>query len=131
MTMFLSDFYRASDTVTSNSGSDDGSLGNDFFIHALDRDEKGMLMYTKIRSINPTEIADFTRKDGTPYLDIATGLYDYVEETTEEKSLYNSPQDRYQQFRFDPRKLSYFIDDDGFFVLRFNEDYDYTTQGPK
>ena len=131
MTMFLSDFYRASDTVTSNSGSDDGSLGNDFFIHALDRDEKGMLTYTKIRSINPTEIADFTRKDGTPYLDIATGLYDYVEETTEEKSLYNSPQDRYQQFRFDPRKLSYFIDDDGFFVLRFNEDYDYTTQGPK
>lgn len=131
MTMFLSDFYRASDTVTSNSGSDDGSLGNDFFIHALDRDEKGMLTYTKIRSINPTEIADFTRKDGTPYLDIATGLYDYVEETTEEKSLYNSPQDRYQQFRFDPRKLSYFIDDDGFLVLRFNEDYDYTTQGPK
>lgn len=131
MTMFLSDFYRASDTVTSNSGSDDGSLGNDFFIHALDRDEKGMLTYTKIRSINPTEIADFTRKDGTPYLDVATGLYDYVEETTEEKSLYNSPQDRYQQFRFDPRKLSYFIDDDGFLVLRFNEDYDYTTQGPK
>lgn len=131
MTMFLSDFYRASDTVTNSSGSDDGSLGNDFFIHALDRDEKGMLTYTKIRSINPTEIADFTRKDGTPYLDIATGLYDYVEETTEEKSLYNSPQDRYQQFRFDPRKLSYFIDDDGFFVLRFNEDYDYTTQGPK
>lgn len=129
MTMFLSDFYRASDTVTNSSGSDD--LGNDFFIHALDRDEKGMLTYTKIRSINPTEIADFTRKDGTPYLDIATGLYDYVEETTEEKSLYNSPQDRYQQFRFDPRKLSYFIDDDGFFVLRFNEDYDYTTQGPK
>ena len=102
MTMFLSDFYRASDTVTTGSGSDD-DLGNDFFIHALDRDEKGMLTYTKIRSINPTEIADFTRKDGTPYLDIATGLYDYVEETTEEKSLYNSPQDRYQQFRFDPR----------------------------
>lgn len=130
MTMFLSDFYRASDTVTSSGGSSD-DLGNDFFIHALDRDEKGMLTYTKIRSIDPTEIADFTRKDGTPYLDIATGLYDYVEETTEEKSLYNSPQDRYQQFRFDDRKLSYFIDDDGYFVLRFNEDYDYTTQGPK
>ncbi|AOV59079.1 hypothetical protein BOW87_gp162 [Synechococcus phage S-CAM3] len=128
--MFLSDFYRASDTVTTTGkGSDD--LGNDFFIHALDRDEKGMLKYTKIRSINPTEIADFTRKDGTPYLDIATGLYDYVEETTEEKSLYNSSQDRYQQFRFDARKLSYFIDDEGYFVLRFNEDYDYTTNGPK
>ena len=90
-----------------------------------------MLTYTKIRSIDPTEIADFTRKDGTPYLDIATGLYDYVEETTEEKSLYNSAEDRYQQFRFDERKVSYFVDNDGYFVIRFNEDYDYTTEGPK
>jgi len=129
MTMFLSDFYRASDTVTTGNGSDD--LGNDFFIHALKRDDKGMLTYTKIRSIDPTEIADFTRKDGTPYLDIATGLYDYVEETTEEKSLYNSAEDRYQQFRFDERKVSYFVDNDGYFVIRFNEDYDYTTEGPK
>ena len=129
MTMFLSDFYRASDTVTTGNGSDD--LGNDFFIHALTRDDKGMLTYTKIRSIDPTEIADFTRKDGTPYLDIATGLYDYVEETTEEKSLYNSAEDRYQQFRFDERKVSYFVDNDGYFVIRFNEDYDYTTEGPK
>jgi len=129
MTMFLSDFYRASDTVTTGNGSDD--LGNDFFIHALQRDDKGMLTYTKIRSIDPTEIADFTRKDGTPYLDIATGLYDYVEETTEEKSLYNSAEDRYQQFRFDERKLSYFVDSDGYLVIRFNEDYDYTTEGPK
>jgi hypothetical protein len=127
--MFLSDFYRASDTVTTGNGSDD--LGNDFFIHALQRDDKGMLTYTKIRSIDPTEIADFTRKDGTPYLDIATGLYDYVEETTEEKSLYNSAEDRYQQFRFDERKLSYFVDSDGYLVIRFNEDYDYTTEGPK
>jgi hypothetical protein len=127
--MFLSDFYRASDTVTTGNGSDD--LGNDFFIHALQRDDKGMLTYTKIRSIDPTEIADFTRKDGTPYLDIATGLYDYVEETTEEKSLYNSAEDRYQQFRFDERKVSYFVDNDGYFVIRFNEDYDYTTEGPK
>ena len=75
-------------------------------------------------------MADFTRKDGTPYLDIAAGLYDYVEEVTEEKSLYNNPLDRYQQFRFDERKISYFIDDDGYFVIRFNEPYDYTTEGP-
>lgn len=125
MTMFLSDFYRGSDTVSTDE------YGNDFFVHALDRDEKGMLTYTKIRSIDPTEMADFTRTDGTPYLDVATGLYDYVEETTEEKTLYNNPKDRYQQFRFDERKISYFIDDDGYFVIRFNEEYDYTTEGPK
>lgn len=125
MTMFLSDFYRGSDTVATDE------LGNDFFVHALDRDETGMLTYTKIRSIDPNEMADFTRKDGSPYLDVATGLYDYVEETTEEKTLYNNPNDRYQQFRFDERKISYFIDNEGYFVIRFNEEYDYTTEGPK
>ena len=54
-----------------------------------------------------------------------------VEETTEEKSYTNHPQDKYQQYRFDSRKISYFIDSDGYFVARFNEAYDYTTEGPK
>ena len=89
-----------------------------------------MLRYTKIRSIDD-EMGDFYRLDGTPYLDIATGVYDYVEETTEEKEYTNHPQDKYQQYRFDSRKISYFIDDDGYFVIRFNENYDYTTEGPK
>ena len=123
MTMYLSDIINPTDSTETE-------LGNDFCVHALRKDEKGMLIYTRIRSID-NEVADFTRKDGTPYLDIAAGLYDYVEEVTEEKSLYNDPLDRYQQFRFDERKISYFIDDDGYFVIRFNEPYDYTTEGPK
>ena len=131
MTMFISDSYR------SNSGGGGGAsfgtnnytLGNDFTIHALYRDEDGMLVYTKIRSIDD-EVGNFYRLDGTPYLDIATGITDYVEETTEEKSYTNHPQDKYQQYRFDSRKVSYFIDDDGYFVIRFNENYDYSV-GPK
>jgi len=122
MTMYLSDIMNPTDSTETE-------LGNDFYVHALRKDEDGMLIYTRIRSIDD-DMADFTRKDGTPYLDIAAGLYDYVEEVTEEKSLYNNPLDRYQQFRFDERKISYFIDDDGYFVIRFNEPYDYTTEGP-
>tara|TARA_B100000497_G_C7382212_1_gene244703 strand:+ start:219 stop:590 length:372 start_codon:yes stop_codon:yes gene_type:complete len=123
MTMYLSDIINPTDSTETE-------LGNDFYVHALRKDANGMLIYTRIRSID-NEIADFTRKDGTPYLDISAGLYDYVEEVTEEKSLYNNPLDRYQQFRFDERKISYFIDDDGYFVVRFNEPYDYSTEGPK
>ena len=123
MTMYLSDIINPTDSTETE-------LGNDFYVHALRKDANGMLIYTRIRSID-NEIADFTRKDGTPYLDISAGLYDYVEEVTEEKSLYNNPLDRYQQFRFDERKISYFIDDDGYFVVRLNEPYDYSTEGPK
>lgn len=130
MTMFISDSYRSNSGGGGTSfSSNNYTLGSDFTIHALKRDEDGMLVYTKIRSID-NEVGDFYRLDGTPYLDIATGNIDYVEETTEEKSLTNHPQDKYQQYRFDSRKVNYFIDNDGYFVIRFNENYDYSV-GPK
>jgi len=43
----------------------------------------------------------------------------------------NNPHDKYQQYRFDSRKVMYFIDSDGYLVARFNENYDHTTEGPK
>lgn len=130
MTMFISDSYQQQGGGGTSLSSNNYTLGNDFSIHALRRDDDGMLRYTKIRSIDD-ETGDFFRLDGSSYLDIATGAYDYVEETTEEKSYSNNPQDKYQQYRFDSRKISYFIDDDGYFVIRFNENYDFTTEGPK
>ena len=49
-----------------------------------------------------------------------------------EKKLLDDPNDKYQQIRFDRRNLYYYIDDDGFFVIRFNgPDYAYNTIGPK
>ena len=55
-----------------------------------------------------------------------TGEADYKECTNP-----NDPDDKYQQFRFDFRRLTYFIDDDGYLVARLNKDYDHTTNGPK
>ena len=130
MTMFISDSYQQQGGGGTSISSNNYTLGNDFSIHALRRDADGMLRYTKIRSIDD-ETGDFFRLDGSSYLDIATGVYDYVEETTESKSYSNNPQDKYQQYRFDSRKISYFVDDDGYFVIRFNENYDYSTEGPK
>jgi len=135
MTMYISDSFRGGGTSSGGGGgtgfaSNNYDLGNDFTIHALSRDDDGMLNYTKIRSIDD-DVVTFHRKDGTPYLDIATGMTDYVEETTESKSYTNHPQDQYQQYRFDSRKVTYYIDDNGYFCVRFNESYDYTTEGPK
>ena len=129
MTMYISESGRSSGGGLSPS-SNSYTLGNDFTIHALRRDADGMLNYTKIRSIH-NETADFHRLDGTPYLDLSTAVYDYVDETTEEKTHLNHTYDKYQQYRFDSRKVMYFIDSDGYFCIRFNEDYDYSTEGPK
>jgi len=132
MTMFLSG------SMLSSPGGGGGGLQfsqqNSFFIHGLRRgganatdSDDGMLWYTKVKTTD-NEVADFHRTDGTQYPDFLDGI-DYVEETTEEKSLTNHPADKYQQYRFDFRRLSYFIDDDGYLVARFGN-YDYTV-GPK
>ena len=110
MTMYISDSFRGGGTSSGGGGgtgfaSNNYDLGNDFTIHALSRDADGMLNYTKIRSIDD-DVVTFHRKDGTPYLDIATGMTDYVEETTEEKSYTNHPQDCLLYTSPSPRDLS-------------------------
>jgi hypothetical protein len=121
MAMFLS--------RSASTGDKSVSQSNDFIIHALRRDSAGMLYYTKVGSAS-TEVADFHRTDGTQYPGFLDGV-DYVDETTEEKSLVNHPADKYQQYRFEFRNVNYFIDDDGYFVARINGNYDHNTQGPK
>ena len=124
MTMFLSE------SMLSGQGGGGGlqfSQQNSFFIHALRRDADGMLRYSKVKT-SDAGVADFHRLDGTAYPDFLDGN-DYVEETTEEKSLTNHPQDKYQQFRFDFRRTSYHIDDDGYLVVKFG-DHSYSA-GPK
>lgn len=131
MTMFLSGSTSSPSGTSSSGGTVSQSVTNntDFYVHALRRDSTGMLHYTKVRSTD-NEISDFHRLDGTSYPGFLEGI-DYVEETTEFKSLTNHSQDKYQQYRFDFRQLNYFIDDNGYLVARLGSSYDYTTQGPK
>tara|TARA_B100000085_G_scaffold72142_1_gene64632 strand:+ start:779 stop:1174 length:396 start_codon:yes stop_codon:yes gene_type:complete len=131
MTMFLSGSMLSSPGGGGGSGASSGSVfseSNQFFVHALRRDSDGMLHYTKVKTTD-TAVMDFHRTDGTPYPDFLDGV-DYLDETTEEKTHTNHSADKYQQYRFDLRRISYFIDDDGYFVVRFG-DYDYATEGPK
>ena len=102
---------------------------NDFTVHALRRDADGMLWYTKARSTEDA-VFDFHRLDGEAYEDFLQGT-EYVTADAGVKKLSNDPNDKYQQFRFDFRNLTYFIDDDGYLVARLNKTYDHTTNGPK
>ena len=132
MTMFLSG-------IQSSSGGNAKTVSQltDFFVHALRRGgssstspDDGMLWYTKVRSTDSNEVVDFHRTDGTQYPGFLDGV-DYVEETTEDKTYTNSLADKYQQYRFDFRNLTYFIDNDGYLVARLGSNYDHNTAGPK
>ena len=103
---------------------------NDFTVHALRRDKDGMLYYTNARSTEDV-VYDFHRTDGEEYKDFLQGE-EYIDATPNAPKAYsNDPDDKYQQFRFDFRHLTYFIDSDGYLVARLNKDYDHNTNGPK
>ena len=103
---------------------------NDFTVHALRRDKDGMLHYTNARSTEDV-VYDFHRTDGEEYKDFLQGE-EYIDATPNAAKEYsNDPDDKYQQFRFDFRHLTYFIDSDGYLVARLNKTYDHNTIGPK
>jgi len=116
----------------SGANSSSFSESNGYYVDALRCDDDDMLWLTKVSAASTTETSlDLHyRKDGSQITEVSD-YQDYVEETTEQKSLTNHPQDKYQQIRFDRRNLNYFIDNDGYFVIQVNGTYDYTTIGPK
>ena len=121
MALYLSASTGETQQTVSNS--------NDFTVHALRRDSEGMLYYTVARSTEDA-VFDFHRTDGEEYTDFLQGT-EYVTANAGPKALSNDPNDKYQQFRFDFRRITYFIDDEGYLVARLNKAYDHTTNGPK
>ena len=117
----------------SQSGSYQGDISrsNSYWVYALRRDGEGMLYFTKVSSASTETGVDVgIRSDGTQVPEF--GDYaDYVLETTAEKSLFNHPQDKYQQIRFDSRNINYFFNTDGDMIVQYNGTYDYETEGPK
>ena len=78
------------------------SDSNGYYVYALRRDSDNMLWLTKVSAASTTDTAiDINyRLDGTQIPEVAD-YQDYVVETTEQKSLTNHPQDKYQQIRLD------------------------------
>jgi hypothetical protein len=122
MSLYLSASTAASSQIVAQS--------NDFTVHALRRDKDGMLYYTVARSTEDA-VFDFHRTDGEEYTDFLQGQ-EYIDATPNAAKAYsNDVDDKYQQFRFDFRRLTYFIDNDGYLVARLNKSYDHNSQGPK
>ena len=122
MSLYLSASTAASSQIVAQS--------NDFTVHALRRDKDGMLYYTVARSTED-DVFDFHRTDGEEYTDFLQGV-EYIDATPNAPKEYsNDVDDKYQQFRFDFRRLTYFIDNDGYLVARLNKSYDHNSQGPK
>ena len=122
MSLYLSASTASTSQVVAQS--------NDFTVHALRRDKDGMLYYTVARSTED-DVFDFHRTDGEEYTDFLQGQ-EYIDATPNAPKAYsNDVDDKYQQFRFDFRRLTYFIDDDGYLVARLNKSYDHNSQGPK
>ena len=93
--------------------------------------ETKMVCFVTLRLDQEDDVFDFHRTDGEEYKDFLQGE-ECVDATPNVARQYsNDPDDKYQQFRFDFRRLTYFIDDDGYLVARLNKEYDHTTQGPK
>ena len=96
-----------------------------YYVYALRRDADDMLHLTKVSTASTTETFDPFRLDGSQVEGF--GDYsDYVDETTEQKSASNHPQDKYQQIRYDRRNINYFLDNDGYLVLQVNGSHTYS-----
>lgn len=116
-----------------------GSSSSVFDFHALSRTTDGMLVYTLEDASSNNNIQVFNHPVG----DLFYTLDDYVEASPagrDRNYIFSSDQvdnvgdlndanDKYQQYRFETRKVRYFIDNDGYLVARLNNNYTYT--GPK
>lgn len=106
--------------------------------HALSRDADGMLVYTQIKSTDVTTI-NFTNApmdQSHPKYETGYGINEddvlAVPANRPKASLgdKNSPLDVYAQYRWDERKLNYYIDSDGYLVARVGQNYNYNL-GPQ
>lgn len=115
-------------------------ISNEYAMHALNRDINGLLIYsmTKLDSTDLIEVNDGQgfgyngfeglalgkASDGTTVQNTLQSTYD---EATDAHYETNAKYRKYQQVRFDPLKLFYFINDDAMLVARYQHDYTYAT----
>ena len=94
----------------------------------LTRDAKGLISQVEIHSagafFSPNETVTVASSFINDVTDLTLKVTDIVKVYSNDEN-----NDKYQQYKFEARKITYFIDDEGYFVARFGA-YDYTV-GPK
>ena len=113
-------------------------ISNEYAMHALNRDVNGLLIYTKTK-LDSTDTIDVNDGQGFGYngfeglaigkasdgTTVQNTLQSDYDESTDDHYQTNAKFRKYQQVRFDPLKLFYFINDEGNLVARYQHDYTY------
>jgi hypothetical protein len=120
--------------LSSLIGTGGGSGTGVYDFHAFRRTADGMLVYT-LEDTTSNAVIDVHLQpiDG----EFASLDEDYVEALPSGRDKnninglgdLNDANDKYQQYRFETKKVMYFIDDNGYMVARLNGNYTYS--GPK
>ena len=121
MSLYLSASTATQEQAVANS--------NDFTVHALRRDKDGMFHYTVARSTED-DVFDFHRTDGEEYKDFLQVKNMFLQHLMSLNNIQTILMINTNSSGL-TRRLTYFIDDDGYLVARLNKEYDHTTQGPK
>ena len=119
------------------------TITSEYSFHALSRDENGLLTYTKSNWYSGDQI-NMDNGEGVAYnsvgdfqkneLTYASGAYSVGHNINDIPIDYNSTNDprqanttnrKYEQHVFDENKATYFINDDGYLVLRIGSEYTY------
>jgi len=94
----------------------------------ISRNSQGLISNIEIHSggalFSPNETVTVPSSKVNDVTDLTLRVIDVVKSFSNNENL-----DKYQQYKFEARKITYFIDDEGYFVARFGT-YDYN-QGPK
>lgn len=112
----------AGNDVTNVTGNIDGR-----YLYALRRTDQGELFFTKVDQMDASTSIQIN-KPGDPeknYNDFEQGIDFYEGRDQNHEIVYENL--NYEQLRWDNRHINYYINDDGEFVLKFNEHHDYPT----
>jgi hypothetical protein len=102
--------------------------GNPRFFYALRRTDDGLLFFAKIDQIKDTDATITVNTIGSNqnnYEDFEYGV-DYFDGRLESDHSRPYPNLYYDQYRWDGKNCSYYINENGELVVRINKEYPYT-----
>lgn len=121
-------------TVLGLTGNGDGEAGTSYsgggvgLNLLITRNSLGLISNIEIHSggasFSPNETVTVSSSKINDVTDLTIQVKEIVKSFSNDEN-----NDKYQQYKFDARKITYFVDDEGYFVARFGT-YDYTV-GPK
>ena len=122
------------------------TITSEYALHAMKRDDDGLLTYTKVNWYSGDTI-NMDNGEGTAYnsvgsfqtneMEYASGPYGVGHNINDIPIEYNSTDDprkantkfrNYEQHVFDENKATYFINDEGYLILRIGSEYTYSSK---